>query len=348
MKADREQMLRDKVVRIRRLIDDLLDLDAVYSTTRAVVMRGRPRVPMLDFKSAAAGRLAAAGYHYDIEVTQPPGLFGERVLLSVQLEAVTQSKIPWLNIGLFILTAITMYLTLGLAATGWLLAILAFHEFGHFFAARYHGMDTSWPYFIPAPFFFFGTLGAVIRVRSPFHDRRALFDMAVAGPIAGFVVSLVALVIGLSMSTVTSVAETSNSIMLGESLLFDLLEPILVPGWQPGMTTLIHPVGFAGWAGLLVTMLNMLPMGQLDGGHIAYAMFGRYHRMIGAMVVVGLAIASFWWLGWILWVAIGLYMKLKHPPTLIDEIELTPSRRILGWIAYAILILSFIPVPVSL
>ncbi|GAB4325854.1 MAG: hypothetical protein Kow0074_19940 [Candidatus Zixiibacteriota bacterium] len=348
MRRQREQMLRDKVARIRSLIDDLLELDAVYSTTRSVVMRGRPRVPVFDFQTTASGRLAAAGYNYDIEVTRPPGLYGERVLLSVQLESAAKAAVPWLNILLFILTAITMYFTLGLAFTGWFLAILTFHEFGHFFAARYHGMDTSWPYFIPAPFFFFGTLGAVIRVRSPFRDRRSLFDMAVAGPIAGFVVSVVALVIGLSMSTVTSVADSTDSIMLGESLLFELLEPLLVPGYQPGLTTLIHPIGFAGWAGLLVTMLNMLPMGQLDGGHIAYAMFGRHHRLIGAVVVLGLAVASFWWLGWLLWVGIGLYMKLKHPPTLIDEIELTKSRKILGWVAYAILILSFIPIPISI
>jgi membrane-associated protease RseP (regulator of RpoE activity) len=352
MKAEREQALREAVSRIRSLVEDLLDLDAVYSTTRSVVMRGRPRVPVMDFQTAASGRLAAAGYDYNIEVTHPPGLFGERVLLSVQLEKVRQSVVPWLNIGLFFVTFLTMSFnypqTLPVWFTVWFLLILLFHEFGHYFAAKHHGMDTSWPYFIPAPFFFFGTLGAVIRVRSPFRDRVALFDMAVAGPIAGFVVSVIALVVGLSLSTATAAVNAQDGYMLGESLLFNLLEPVLVPGWQAGYTTLIHPIGFAGWAGLLVTMLNMLPMGQLDGGHIAYAMFGRAQKLLGVITLVGLAVAAFWWPGWLLWVGIGLYMRVKHPPTLIDEIELSGPRRMIGWLAFVILALCFIPVPISL
>lgn len=345
MRRSADQQLRAKIVRIRALLEDLLDLDAVFSTTRAVVMRGRPRVPMMDFQTAAGGRLAAAGYDYHIDVADAPGLTAERVLLNIRLQAI-ETAFPWLNLLLFGLTVLVVQLTLGTAFMAWFLAILLFHEFGHFFAARYHGMDTSWPYFIPAPLFFFGTLGAVIRIREPFRDRRSLFDMAVAGPIAGFVISVIAIFVGLHLSTVTTNIP-DGAMYFGDSLLFKLASAIIFPNLPPNGDILLHPIGFAGWAGLLVTMLNLLPMGQLDGGHIAYAMFGRYQRYIGFVVLAGLAVASYFWLGWLLWVFIGLIMKPQHPPTLVDELPIGPGRRLLGWFAFAIFIVSFIPVPIT-
>ena len=343
-RVQRDQ-IRERVGRIHNLINDLLDLDAVFSSRRSVVFRGRPRVPLVDFQIAAGGRLSAAGYDFDIQTTHPPGALAERVLLSVQLEA-PATGFPWLNILLFVLTVGSMTLFVGGEFTAWFLAILLFHEFGHFIAARRRQIDTSWPYFLPAPNIL-GTFGAFIQLRSPIRDRTALFDMAVAGPIAGFVVAVIALFAGLGQSTIVDSVETAGGFFLGESLLFKGIVAIVLPGVTAEQNILLHPVAYAGWAGLLVTMFNLLPMGQLDGGHIAYAMFGKRQRQIAIAVLIGLGIAAFWWPWWLMWIAIGLFLRPQHPPTLIDEIPLDRRRTILGWIALAIFIVTFTPMPFS-
>jgi membrane-associated protease RseP (regulator of RpoE activity) len=340
--------IKERVRSIHHLIGDLLELDGVFSSRRSVVFRGLPRVPLPDFQMAAGGRLRAAGYDYDIETARPPGTLAERVLLSIRFEEAT-TRFPWVNVLLFVITIASVILQVGAQFAGWFLAILLFHEFGHFIAARQGNIDSSWPYFIPAPIIFiFGTLGAVISLRSPIRDRRALFDMAVAGPLAGAVVAIIALFVGLGQSTVVATPDSGTGLILGESLLFKWIAALVMPGVTGDQHILLHPIAFAGWAGLLVTMLNLLPMGQLDGGHIAYALFGRFQRQIAIAVMVGLAIASIWWPGWLIWVAIGFLMKPQHPPTLIDEIPLTKRRRILGWIALALFVLTFTPQPLSL
>lgn len=339
------EQIRERIGRIHNLIDDLLDLDAVFSSRRSVVFRGRPRVPLVDFQLAAGGRLSAAGYDFDIQTTRPPGSLVERVLLSVQLEAVERG-FPWVNVLLFVLTVGSMTLFVGPEFAVWFLAILLFHEFGHFIAARRGKIDTSWPYFIPAPNIL-GTFGAFIQLRSPIRDRRSLFDMAVAGPLAGVVVAIAALFAGLAQSTIVDPTETAAGFILGESLLFRAIATIVMPGVGGEQHILLHPVAFAGWAGLLVTMFNLLPIGQLDGGHIAYALFGRRQRQVAIAVMIGLAVASIWWPWWLIWVAIGFVMRPQHPPTLIDEIPLDRGRRILGWIALAIFVSTFTPMPFS-
>ncbi|MEW5873655.1 MAG: site-2 protease family protein [Candidatus Zixiibacteriota bacterium] len=344
--ASAKDQTRAVVLRLQQLVGDLLDLDAIFASRRSVMLRGRSRVPLIDFETSARGRLLAAGYS-DFVIESPParaGGFGDRVLLSVNVEPV-RAGFPWVAAGLFPLALASMTLMLGATFAVTFAGILLVHEFGHFFAARRHGMDVSWPYFIPAPFFFFGTLGAFIRVRSAIRDRIALFDMAVAGPLAGFVVALTALFVGLPLSTVVNPSDAVEGIHLGDSLIFKAIGAIVLPNYSPEQDVLLHPIAFAGWAGLLVTMLNLLPMGQLDGGHIAYAMFGRYQRVIASVVLLGLAVASFWWLGWLLWVVIGIMLRPNHPPTVIDEIPLTPRRRIVGWVAFAVFVLTFIPVP---
>ncbi len=170
--------------------------------------------------------------------------------------------------------------------------------------------------------------------------------MAVAGPIAGFVVAVIALAVGLSLSSVAPL-EGEGGIYLGESLIFRMLSAIYFPGLADDATIVLHPVAFAGWAGLLVTMLNLLPIGQLDGGHIAYAMFGRIQKWIAMVTIALLAGASYYWPGWALWAAIGLLLRPQHPPTLRDDVSIGRTRVVIGWIALAILILCFSPVPLK-
>ena len=161
-----------------------------------------------------------------------------------------------------------------------LLAILTAHEFGHYFACRYYNVDATLPYFIPAPLPLTGTLGAVIRIREAFPSKRALFDIGVAGPIAGFVVLVPLLIWGISMSTVGPVPD--GAIYFGEPLLWKLLEWAFFGFIPAGSDVMLHPVGFAAWWGMLATALNLLPFGQLDGGHIMYARLGRYATRVSA------------------------------------------------------------------
>jgi len=347
----RREEIAERTNHVQGLVDDLLDLDAVFSTQRTIVMRGRPRVPLEDFRTAVRGRYAAAGYECDIETAGGQGEETARVLLTVVVEASVQ-KFPWLNLLLFVLTVVSVWLSIGAQFAAWFLAILLFHEFGHFIAARRRKIDTSWPYFIPAPTFLgvpsiLGTFGAFIQLRSPIRDRRALFDMAAAGPIAGFIVAVVALFVGLSHSTIAGPG-TAGGLKLGESLLFRGIAAIVLPSIGPEQDIVLSPVAYAGWAGLLVTMFNLMPIGQLDGGHIAYALIGRRQRYGAFAVMIALLVLSFWWPGWLFLVAIGFLMRPKHPPTLVDDIPLGRRRIALGWVSMAIFVLTFVPIPISL
>ncbi|HUU44261.1 MAG TPA: site-2 protease family protein [Acidobacteriota bacterium] len=343
-------MKREEIIgrsdQIRHLVEDLLILEAVFTTRRSVVLRGIPRVPFADLEATVRARLQATGYTGTVEVaaTAEPGAPRDAVLISVKLDNAVPARFPVVNAVLFLFTVGTTTLFGGVEFAVWFLAILLFHEFGHFTLARRRRIDASWPYFIPAPNIL-GTFGAFIQLRSPIRDRPSLLDMAVAGPLAGFVVAVAALIVGLSQSTVVAPETTESGLFLGESLLFHLLQNIVLPGIPDGQTVLLHPVAFAGWAGLLVTMFNLLPMGQLDGGHIAYALFRRHQRRIAYVVMAGLAVAAYWWPWWILWVGIGIFMRPKHPPTLLDEIPIGRTRQFLGWLSFVIFILCFMPVP---
>jgi membrane-associated protease RseP (regulator of RpoE activity) len=230
-----------------------------------------------------------------------------------------------------------------------LLAILLCHESGHYLMCVRHGIDASLPYFLPAPPLLvpWGTFGAFIRVRSRFPDRDALFDMGAAGPWAGFVVALVVLVIGLRLSH-AGADPGGATLVFGDSILTSWLTRRIV-GADPD-TVFIHPVGLAGWFGLLVTSLNLLPAGQLDGGHVVYAALGRRTPLLGALVAAGALYLGFRvWPGWYLWGAILLLMtRLGHPPTLDDRAPLGP-RRLVGAVASLILLaLTFVPDPIRI
>lgn len=228
-----------------------------------------------------------------------------------------------------------------------LLAILGVHELGHMLACRRHGLPATYPYFLPAPVGI-GTFGAVIRIREPIHSRRVLFDVGAAGPLAGFAVAVPVLVWGIAISRVVTGAPRGDYIDFGEPLLFRLIETAIFPATARGADLALSPLGFAGWFGLFVTALNLLPLGQLDGGHILYAAIGGRQKRVGIVLFVLLAALAFLWPGWILWVVIVLVMGIAHPPTADPEERLDGKRRVLAIVCLLVFAASFSPVPVRL
>lgn len=271
-----------------------------------------------------------------------------------------------IHVGLFLVTALTTTaagalwagadpfsslegLAQGLSFSVSLLAILLCHEMGHYVMCVRHGVDASLPYFLPAPPLVvpWGTFGAFIRVRSRFPDRRALFDMGAAGPWAGFVVAVVVLVIGLRLSHVDT-RPAAATVVFGDSLLTGYLTRIVV-GADPD-TVFIHPVGLAGWFGLLVTSLNLLPAGQLDGGHVVYAALGRRMPVLSMVLAGALAWTGFrLWSGWFLWAGIIVLMtRLGHPSTVDDDVPLGPARLVAAVLSLLVLALTFVPEPIKI
>jgi membrane-associated protease RseP (regulator of RpoE activity) len=238
-----------------------------------------------------------------------------------------------------------IYLALQFSLT--LLLILLTHELSHYFMSRKHNVQATLPYFIPAPPII-GTFGAVIKMKPPIPDRRSLIDIGASGPIGGFIIAVIASVIGLSLSEVKPTGELQGGISFGTSILFDFLSKMIMNAEPEKYDVLLHPVAFAGWVGLLVTSLNLLPIGQLDGGHITYALFGEKHQWISkGMIPVLLILGIFFWPGWILWAVIMIFLGYRHPPVVYPWIELDIKRKIIGWIALVIFILTFTPTPVK-
>lgn len=271
-------------------------------------------------------------------------------------------KIPILHIILFILTFFSTLVAgalqkginiivqperiiEGLPFSGTLMTILLFHEFSHYIASKKHHTKATLPYFIPAPSLI-GTFGAFIKMKSPIITRRALIDIGASGPIAGFIISVIASAIGLSMSEIAQTENISGAVKLGDSLLFSFLSNTIIGSMPPNHDIVLHPVAFAGWIGLFVTSLNLLPIGQLDGGHIAYAILGKRHKYLSIVLVAVLAILGiFYWEGWALWAILMLILGIKHPPVIYWEVPLNQKRRVIGILAFIIFIITFIPEP---
>jgi len=224
-----------------------------------------------------------------------------------------------------------------------LMTILLAHEFGHYLAAIFHRVDSSLPYFLPSPLL--GTFGAFIRIRSPIYSKRVLFDIGVSGPIAGFVFLLPALSIGLAFSKVVPGIAHQGSMVFGIPLLQRFMEWLIFPG-TPVANIYLHPVARAAWVGMFTTALNLLPIGQLDGGHVLYSFFPARHRMVSRIVAVMLLPLAKLWPGWALWAVAMLWLGRYHP-TIIDHSEMSPSRRQLGWLAAVIFVLCFMFAPVG-
>lgn len=229
-----------------------------------------------------------------------------------------------------------------------LMLILGVHELGHFLTAKKHHVDASLPYFIPAPTLI-GTFGAFIKMRSPVRNRLALVEIGAAGPIAGFIVAVPALFIGLALSTMmmkVTMVTGEMGIRLGDSLLLKIATQILYPGLPETMDIMLHPIAFAAWIGMLVTMLNLLPIGQLDGGHIAYALLGKWYTKVAYGSLAVILILGIFSTNWLVWAALVFFLiRVKHPP--ITDVSSPLSRReiVIGVIALVIFLLTFIPVP---
>ncbi len=232
------------------------------------------------------------------------------------------------------------------------LAILGCHEMGHYLACLRYGVDASRPYFLPAPLPLTGTLGAFIRIRSRIPSKIALFDIGIAGPIAGFVVAVPALFIGLWLSEVVRLpADQSNLVSLGEPLLFRFAAWLVFGDVAEGYSINMHPMAFASWFGLLATALNLFPVAQLDGGHVSYAVLGRrsvYVTLATLLVAVGLAFLSPSWIAWTVMLVLMLALVgPRHPPTMDDETPLDAMRLRLALVALVMLIVCFTPAPIE-
>lgn len=325
---------------------------------------------------------------------------GKQVILLVSSRPEPKPSRPGLNLIMFLLTVVSVLLSGGLtsleaplsknilqAATqivqaGWpfavsLIAILAAHEFGHYFAGRAHGVHVTLPFFIPMPFTPLGTMGAFINMKEIPKNKRVLMDIGVAGPIAGYIVSVIVILIGLSLSKLDTIPLSfpagQGIQMEGNSITYLLLkyfsfgkllpEPVNYGGVEPllywvkyfftgkpfplgGLDVMIHPVAWAGWAGLLVTTLNLIPAGQLDGGHIFHLLFGtRLSRRILPIILVSLAGLGFVWSGWWLWAGLIFLLGRVYAEPLDQITDLGTPRKILGVIALIIFLATFIPIP---
>jgi membrane-associated protease RseP (regulator of RpoE activity) len=234
-----------------------------------------------------------------------------------------------------------------------ILAILGAHEFGHYFACRYYGVDASLPYFLPVPFVLTGTFGAFIRIRQQIPTKRALFDIGIAGPIAGFVVLVPLLMIGMYLSRVIETPKEFEGVLLelGEPLLFQAASWLTFGPVPEGYTVSMHPVAFAAWFGMFATTLNLFPAGQTDGGHISYAVVGRSSLFVSIATVLGLAGLSFLSTSWMLWTVLMVAMLAifgpRHPRTGDEHVPLDWTRKWLAIFAVVMFVLCFAPVPLE-
>jgi membrane-associated protease RseP (regulator of RpoE activity) len=234
-----------------------------------------------------------------------------------------------------------------------ILAILGCHELGHYYACQYYQVNSSRPYFLPIPLPLTGTLGAFIRIRAPIPGKQALFDIGIAGPIAGFLVAVPVLLMGMHMSTVVRVPENFRGelIELGEPLLFRAAEWLTFGSVPAGYSVNMHPMAFAAWFGMLATALNLFPIGQLDGGHISYAVLGRRSTVVTMVMVPCLIGLSFVSTSWVVWTVLTVGMLLvfgpRHPRVVDEEMPLDSSRLWLAAFALLMFALCFTPAPIQ-
>jgi membrane-associated protease RseP (regulator of RpoE activity) len=326
----------------------------------------------------------------------------DHLVLAIQGVIEPRPSNPWINMGVFVLTLLSVVLagaiyaydgpvgadlqttiryilnnyTSGLPFAISLLAILVAHESGHYLAARYHGTAVSLPFFIPFPGSPFGTMGAFIQLKEPPRNRRTLLDIGLAGPIAGLIVAIPVLLIGLSLSEVGQLPNGADApigfSLEGNSVLYlaikyfskgELLPaPVdygnVSPVWYwiryvftgtptpfAGRDVLLHPIAWAGWAGLLVTSLNLIPVGQLDGGHASYVLLGRRARLVWPIIILGLVALGWVWNGWWLWAAL-LFLLGRRSAQPLDEITpLDGKRKALAVLGILLFLIVFIPVP---
>ncbi len=351
-----------------------------------------------DDSASAYDQLAASLKPYDLTP-----LFrmekGEQVIYLVKTPPKQKPANPWVNVILFVITVFSVMLAgatpegplpdsfggqmlalLQNIFTGWpfalaMLGILLAHEFGHYLVSRYHKTPATLPYFIPFPFSPLGTMGAAILMKGVPKNKRILFDIGVAGPLAGMVVAIPVLFLGLKMSSLGSIDAGPGSFIEGNSLIYlfakfavfgkFLPEPASFNGVSPflywlryfftgqplpfgGTDVFIHPVAFAGWAGLLVTALNLVPAGTLDGGHVVYSLFGEKARKAFPFIIAIMAVLGLFWSGWWLWAFLLFWLGRVNAETLDQITPLDSRRRMVAFLVIVLFVLVFTPVPFSL
>ncbi|MEA3296332.1 MAG: site-2 protease family protein [candidate division Zixibacteria bacterium] len=352
---------------ITALLEDLFEIGAIYHQHPNMIFSLNFRYEKKKSLKFINDRLKTAGYKYTLNVRDD--------VLLLNIDPRPRITIPILNIVLFIATLFTVYFVpvfirqLGLAPTFSeafrktldalaagagieftvaMVSILFVHEMGHFIASRRRNIITSWPYFIPAPNII-GTFGAIIKSKSPFWNRRDLIEVGAAGPIAGWVVAIGWLLYGLSQSALLPQGAFGPADLVfsmeGESIIMRLATLSIIGPAPDGFFYNLTEAAFAGWVGLLVTAINMLPIGQLDGGHVIYGLARRRQHILGKLATAGLIIFGFQSTMWWFFAAFGLFFGMSHPPTLDDTRPLERSAVVMGWIALMILILSFTPMP---
>jgi membrane-associated protease RseP (regulator of RpoE activity) len=300
---------------------------------------------------------------------QPRPKFQNRTWLHVTLFLLTVGSTTWIGgfhyLGFLsqfapvqnVRISFGLFLVRGLWYSATVLAILGCHELGHYLACRYYNVDASLPYFIPCPPLLIGTLtgtlGAVIRIREPMRTKRVLFDVGVAGPIAGFAIIVPALILGISMSNIVKLPDRlpPGTIEMGEPLLYKAVVWLAFGSIRDGYTLNLHPVAWAAWFGLLATALNLLPFGQLDGGHIAYAVLGRRSTLVSVSMVATTAALIYFSLMWAFWTvllaAMLAFFGARHPRTVDEDHPLDRTRTLIALFALVMFILCFTPAPIN-
>jgi membrane-associated protease RseP (regulator of RpoE activity) len=285
-------------------------------------------------------------------------LFGLTVLSTITL-----SPVMWMYSRTDVTTLLPLWITPGLVTAVWThggllriglsfssaaMTILFCHEMGHYLACRRYGIACTPPYFLPVPLNF-GTFGAFIKIKQPIRTKRELFDVGVAGPLAGFAALIPFLLYGVAHSQVVPLPPPGTGTVLapGRSLAMLLAVRLFHGPLREGMYLNLHPMALGAWLGLLATSLNLLPLGQLDGGHILYAATGRLQRRLALPLWLCLALLGWLWQGWILWTLIVLAIGLYHPPVWDEREPLDPRRRMIAVLALVIFLLSFMPIPIT-
>ena len=360
-----------QIAKIKHAIADVLDVERYeFNEFGAVRMHGVWLVPPTEALLRLETSLATLGYTpllqnegHGVDLWAMPGAVTTKPASPVQRREVKID--PRVNILLFIATVISVVLTGGLESDGTqgvrmnfpnglmfagsLLSILVAHEMGHYVVGRIRGVKTTWPLFIPLPFLSIGgTLGAVIVQSSPFRNRRTLLEVGIAGPIAGFIVAVPLFLLGLWLTNPTPMPVPAGSTFLGDSLLtylmgLGVLGPIYA---STSASVIVHPIAFGAWIGLLITGINLVPAGQLDGGHIAYALLGRRARYVSWIVIAAMIALSFISQAWIIWAGMLFFFGRSHPPVTEENVPLTLTHFLLALTGLLILILTFVPIPI--
>lgn len=293
---------------------------------------------------------------------KPYKITGNEVFVNIDYREEVKWKLP---LALFIITIFTticsgaffegynpfkepQYFLKGVPFSVSLILILGCHEFGHFFASRHHKVNATLPFFIPSPPVppLLGTFGAVIKIKSPIRTKEALTDIGASGPIAGFIVAVILSFIGIYLSPVINSHSSEGTLSLGSSIIFEVVTYIVKGDLGDNSDILLHPIAFAAWLGFFVTSLNLIPVGQLDGGHILYAYNSKAHTYMSKFLVIFLLILGYFtWLGWSLWAVIIFLIGTKHPPVVNEEDELQKKRKIVAYVNLLLFILTFTPTP---